>query len=97
MNQCTNLHSINAIYVYSFKFLLQFTCSFQPVYLIPLEITSTNSIFVEFDSYIHLLHNNIKNIHHILENNKHNMSQRFTGWSCKQLILNQLLFTKNQG
>ena len=43
------------------------------------EDNSTGLTFVEFDGYIHILHNNIKNIHHFLENNKHNISQRFTG------------------
>jgi len=58
-----------AIYLFLFK---QFTLS-------PLEITSTNLMSVEFDGYINRLHNNIKNIHKFLENNKHNMPQRFTG------------------
>jgi len=44
---------------------LQVTYPFQAFYFIPLEITSMDSIFVEFDGYIHLLHNNIKNIHHL--------------------------------
>jgi len=39
--------------------------------------------WIESVDIIHTFIRFVKNNHKFLENNKHNMSLRFTGWSCK--------------
>jgi len=39
--------------------------------------------WIKYVDYIHIFIIFIKNNHKFLENNKHNMSLRFIGWSCK--------------
>jgi len=82
MNMCTNLHSINAISVCFLNCLYNLLVSFKQFILLLLQNDFDGFNWVKFDNYLHTFIKFFKNNYKLLENNKHNMSLRFTGWSC---------------